>query len=530
MAEGTLENKPETAPAEPDAEQKPAGEAKADQEAAPDQAAPDQAAAAQPPADGEKKPEKLDQHVLITDVGPCRKHIKVTVDRGNIDKRLDEKYKELVGDSWVPGFRPGKAPREIVVRKFKKDVIGEIKGQILMQSLEQLAEEQDIAPISPPNLNPGKIEIPDKGPFVYEFEVEVRPQFELPDYKGLKLKKPVKTFADADVEQEEQRVLSRYGQLVPKTGAAAKGDYIIVDMATEFEGKRLGTAKEITLRVDDTLAFRDGVANKFGEQTIGAQAGDTRIVDIQITDAVAVQGLKGKSVTATLEIKDVKSLRLPELTHDFLHHFGVHSPEQFRELVRTTLDRKLEYTQRQSAREQVLQQIAAASTWELPNDMLMRQARKAMQRRVMEMREAGMSDDEIAGRQRMLERDVLQSTTLALKEHFVLQKIAEVEKIEIDDAEIDAEIERIAGQANESARKVRAQMEREDLIETLAAQLIERKALDLILDNASYEEVPLEAQQSVAASEAQAVEGQLQDPTAAPPEEKKDDEKKEEAE
>jgi trigger factor len=152
-----------------------------------------------------------------------------------------------------------------------------------------------------------------------------------------------------------------------------------------------------------------------------------------------------------------------------------------------------------------------------------------MQRRVMEMREAGMSDDEINARQRLLERDVLKSTTLALKEHFVLQKIAEVEKIEIDDAEIDAEIERIADQAGESARKVRAQMEREDLIETLAAQLIERKSLDLILDTAQYDEVPLEAQQSVAASEAQAVEGELQDPTAAPPEEKPE-EKKEETE
>src|SRR5439155_3612274 len=147
----------------------------------------------------------------------------------------------------------------------------------------------------------------------------------------------------------------------------------------------------------------------------------------------AVEGLKGKTVKATLEVKDVKSLRLPELTHDFLHNFGVHSTEQFREMVRTLLDRRLEYTQRQSAREQVLQHIAVSATWDLPNDMLMRQAHKALQRRVLEMREGGMTDEEIKARQRMLERDVLQSTALALKEHFVLQKIAEVEKIEIDD-------------------------------------------------------------------------------------------------
>ena len=170
-----------------------------------------------------------------------------------------------------------------------------------------------------------------------------------------------------------------------------------------------------------------------------------------------------------------------------------------------------------------LQQIAAASSWELPTDMLMRQAKKAMSRRIMEMREAGMSEDEIRARHRLLERDVLQSTTLALKEHFVLQKIAEVEKIEIDDDEVDAEIERMAAQTGESPRKVRAQMEREDLIETLATQLIERKALDLILGSAEYTDVPLEPEKSMAASEAQAVEGEMKDPTAAPPEQQKDE-------
>ena len=90
------------------------------------------------------------------------------------------------------------------------------------------------------------------------------------------------------------------------------------------------------------------------------------------------------------------------------------------------------------------------------------------------------------------EQDVLQSTALALKEHFVLQKIAEVEKIDVDDDDINDEIERIADQNDESPRRVRARLEKEDLLETLAAEIIERKALDLILDSAEYEDVPLD--------------------------------------
>jgi trigger factor len=474
---------------------------------------------------GEPKKEKLNQQVLILDVGPCRKHIKVTVDRTDVDKLLDAKYKELVGDSAVPGFRPGKAPRQVVVRRYHKEVSDQIKSQILLASLEQLADEHDVAPLSPPNINPEKLFIPEKGPFVYEFEVEVRPQFELPNYRGLKLRRPMRTFSDADVEKQKRRILGSFGSLIPKDGAAELGDFIITDMTTRLGERVVGTAKELTLQVEDTVTFKDGVANGFAKQTIGAKAGDTRTIEVRMTDAVADESLKGQTVTATLEIKDIKQQRLPELTHEFLkEHMGVHTEEQLVERVRLMLERRLEYDQKQAAREQVMQQIAAASDWQLPQDLLLRQAKRALGRRVMEMREAGMSDDEITSRQRLLERDVLNSTALALKEHFVLQKIAEVEKFELDDEEIEAEIEAIADQSGESPRRVRAQFEREDMIETLAAQLIERKALNLILETAEWEDIATEEGAGMSASEAQAVPGELKDTTAAPPEAEKPEE------
>lgn len=472
--------------------------------------------------DGEEKPEKLAQNVEIKDVGPCRKHIKVTVERKDIDKKFDEKYKELVGESWVPGFRPGKAPRQIVVRKYKKEVDDQVKAQVLFASLEQLAEDNDIAPLSPPNLNPNTLVIPDKGDFVYEFEVEVRPSFDLPEYKNLKLKRPVKTYSDDEVDQEGKKLLARFGQRIPKDGPAEVGDFVTVDMTTQMGPLTIGTLKEVALRVDDTVAFSDGVANKFGQDVAGAKAGDTRKTEIQLTEAVANEQLKGKTVEATLEIKDVKSLRLPELTEDFLQEaFGVRTDEQFRERVRLNLERRLTYRQRQSAREQVLAHITSASSWELPQDLLLRQARKALARRVMEMQEAGMSEEEISARRRLLERDVLNSTAMSLKEHFVLQKVAEEEKIDVDEGEINDEIYAIADQTGESPRKVRAQFEREDLLDTLAAQIIERKALDLILESAEYEEVPLGQETGMTSVEAQTVEGEMKDPTAAPPEEKK---------
>jgi trigger factor len=468
----------------------------------------------------EKEPEKLHQAVEMQDIGPCKKHVKVTVERGDIDRLLDKKYSELVVDAHVAGFRPGKAPRKIIERRYRKDVSEQVRRELLLQSLEQLADENDFAPLSAPNIDPDKIEIPEQGSMVYEFDVEVRPEFNLPDYKGLKLRRPIKTFTDADVEREERRVLAPYGSLVPKPeGNAQLGDYLVVDMTTRDGDRVISTHKEITLRIDPRLALKDGVAERFGEQLKGASAGDSRTVDIRLTDAVAEPSLRGRTVQAQLEVKDVKSLRLPELTDGFLAQFGVRSPEQLRERIRVLLDRRLEYQQRQSAREQVMQRIAAASTWELPQDLLQRQARRALNRRIMEMQSSGMSDDEIRGRLRLLERDILQSTALALKEQFVLHKIADVEKIDIDEADIDDEIERIAQQNDESPRRVRARLEKEDLMEALATEILERKSLDLILQSAEYEDYPLDQEETpVATIEEQAVPGEMHDPTAVPPE------------
>jgi trigger factor len=466
------------------------------------------------PEGGAEAGKKLRQQVEIKDVGPCKKHIKVTVDRADIDARFGDKFKELMGEANVPGFRPGKAPRRLVERRFHNEVGDQVKSEVLLASLEQLAEEHDIAPLSAPNIDPAKIDMPKEGPMVYEFDVEVRPQFDLPNYKGLKLKRPVHSFTDEEVVAEERRLLAPYGQVVPKpAGNADIGDVLVADVVTRDGNRVLSTLTEQQFRIDKQLAFKDGIAAKFGEQVKGSNAGDKRVVDIALSSSVADASLRGKAVQATFDIKDVKTLRLPELTHEFLHNFGVHNPEQLRELLGVVLQRRLEYQQRQSAREQVLQQIAAASTWELPEDLLVRQARKAMARRVMEMRADGIAEAEINARQRVLQQDVLQTTALALKEHFVLQKIAEVEKIDVSDDDLNEEIDRMAAQGNESPRRVRARLEREDLVDALAAEMIERKALNLVLDSAEYEDVPLtdEDRPAVSTVEAQAVPGEMKE-------------------
>jgi trigger factor len=464
---------------------------------------------------------KLKQAVVITDVGPCKKHVKITVERDAIDGRFKEKFDELLKDrsAAVPGFRPGKAPRKYIERKFKSTVTEDVRREVLMASLQQLAEEANISPLAPPDLDPDQLDLPNEGPFTYEFDVEVRPEFDLPEYKGMKLRKPVRKYTDADIAAEQRRVLEPHGTLVAKEGKDVKvgaNDVIVCDLAIVDGDKTLNKLIDVNVRVEKKLALPDGVAEDFAKNVVGAKVGDTREVDLKLAETVADQTLKGKIVKARVSIKEIKVIHLPALTGELLGKFGVKNEAQLQELIATTLERNLEYQQRQYARQQILQHVAEKVKWELPRDLLVRQATRILQRRVMEMRSGGMDDQQIEARMTVLRQNVLQSTAVSLMEHFVLQKIAETEKIEIEEPDIDAEVARIAAQSGESPRKVRAQLERDELLESVATDLLERRALDVVLNNAEYEEFeikPEEAEGEVATVEAQAVPGEMVEPT-----------------
>jgi trigger factor len=466
---------------------------------------------------------KLKQDVEISDAGPCRKKVKIRIDREVIDGRFKEKYDEIAKDRSmaIPGFRPGKAPRDFLIKKFKSHVKEEVRREVLMASLQQLAEDSTIAPLAPPDLKADQLELPETGPFVYEFEVEVRPEFTLPDMNGIKIRKPVREFGEADIAEQQKYLLERNGQVVPKDGAVELNDLIVVDMVTFDGDKELNKAPNMKLRVEPKLVLADGAGEEFGNKMVGAKIGDTRTVDIKLAEVVSDQGLKGKVVQGKFTVKEVNRVEIPEMTPELLAGFGVRNEEQLQELIEAGLRRNLEYQQRQTARSQILSFVMDKVKFDLPQNMIVNQARRTLQRKVMEMRGAGFSDEKIGSQIQLLEQNAIQTTAIALMEHFILQKVAEDHKIEIEDSEIDDEIRRIAESRGESFRKLKAQYEREEAIEAVATEILEAKALDIILKNAVYEEYDQKAEEStaqnVASTGAQVVPGEMVAPTVSEP-------------
>ena len=152
----------------------------------------------------------------------------------------------------------------------------------------------------------------------------------------------------------------------------------------------------------------------------------------------------------------------------------------------------MEYEQHRRAREQITAALTVAANWELPPELLQRQSRRELQRAVMELQRSGFSDEEIQAHENALRQNSMASTARALKEHFILERIAEDEEIDADEQDYEAEIALIAAQSDESPRRVRARLEKAGSMDVLRNQIIERKVIELILAHATFKEVPYE--------------------------------------
>ncbi|MBY0585676.1 trigger factor [bacterium] len=433
---------------------------------------------------------RIELSVEMTDAGPCKKHVRVEIPQVEVDKFFDREFTDLVRKSAVPGFRPGKAPRRLIEKRFREDVSDKVKSMILMQSMEQVGEDQKLDVLTEPNLDVNSINLPTEGPFVYEFEVEVRPAFDLPSYDGLQIERPAKEFKDADIDTAMTNFLRREGEMKPKAGAVADDDYIDVDIRFVTDGVVVREFEQITVRVDDELTFRDGLIEKFAKGIIGAKEGETRDFKVKMADGVARKELAGKEIDAQFVVKEVKELIPATLGPGLFSTAGVSDEGELRDEIRVSLERRLEHAQRQACSDQIMNQLIGKTKIDLPQDLLKRQTERALARRLVELERAGYGEEEVKAHINRLRQDSMSSTARALREQFILQAIAEAESIKIDEPDLDEEIEEIARRSGESVRRVRSRVEKDGLWEALASQVLERKTIAAIVAKAKVKNVP----------------------------------------
>jgi trigger factor len=255
----------------------------------------------------------------------------------------------------------------------------------------------------------------------------------------------------------------------------------------------LATASEQVVRLKPTLSFRDGRLEGFDALMAGAQAGESREGEMTVAADAANEPLRGEQIRAQFDVLEVKRLEPAQLTPELLEELGAFKLEaDLRDAIQDTLARRLDYEQRQRARRQITSALIEAANWELPPALLQRQSRRELQRAILELQRSGFGEDEIKAHENELRQNSRVATAQALKEHFILERIAEEEEIEAEEADYEQEIHLIAVQTGESVRRVRARLEKGGAMDVLRNQIIERKVIDVILEHARFKEVPFD--------------------------------------
>ena len=432
---------------------------------------------------------KMSLDVEITESGPCLRHVVVKVPRADIDAVHDVAVGELSDSAEVPGFRKGHVPAGLIAKRFRRELADEVKQKLLVGSLEQLAEDHDLEPINEPNLDVDMIEIPEEGDFEYEFDVEVRPEFDLPDYKGLTIDRPVREVTDEDVDAYLQQFLLQYAHFHDHDGPAETGDTVVVDLAFTHGGETVRTIEEAMLELRSLLRFQDAELEGFDELMAGVAAGEERTGEITVAAEADNVAMRGETLGVTFSVTAVKKTHLPELDAEFLDRLGVEDEDALKDALRGTLERQAEFGQRQNTRSQVLERITESADWDLPEELVTKQTENALRREILEMQQAGFTPQEIQARENEIRQHAISTTRQAIKEHFVLDRIAEEEELEVDGSDLDTEIQLMAMQSGENPRRLRARLIKSGMIENLEAQVRERKSIEVILEHAEFNDV-----------------------------------------
>jgi trigger factor len=439
--------------------------------------------------EGAKPPLQLT--VTVDTPSACQRHITVQVSRDDIERYFSDAVNDMVPKANVPGFRSGRAPRKLVESHFRRELRDQIKGALLLDAITQVSETQDFSAISEPDFDFEAVSLPDDGPLTFEFDLEVRPEFKLPNWKGLQLSRPVHKVTTEEIDEHIRSMVAT--SLAPEStnAPAVLGDILVADLEFSRDGQTVSEWKDQHLEIREKLSFQDAILDTFHQLVKGAKPGDSRKATLELSEEAHDESLRGETIEMTISVRDVQRAPLPQIDAQVLDGWGFESQEALRESVSAILERRVRYHQSRKIREQITSLLTESSTWELPPKLLERQWQRELDRAILELKSSGFTEAEIRSHSNLLRQNSQRSTATALKEHFILEKIAESEKIDADEMDFEDLYRLIAAQSNESIRSVRARIDKRGQMDAVRNQIIERKVIELIESQARFTEVPL---------------------------------------
>ncbi len=430
-------------------------------------------------ADDVKKPLQIDVKVDVTST--CERHVVVTIPSAEVARYRSEAFDDVAPKAELPGFRAGKAPRRLVESRFKEQISEQIKSSLVMDSLQQITEGDYFSAISEPDFDYKAVELPPEGDFKYEFKIEVRPDFETPQWQGLELERPTCELTDKHIDEHLSRTLKRFMVGEPVDGPAALGDQVVMNAVFTMDGRQANAFEEQSVIIAKQLKFGDAVVENFGELIVGKQEGDVFSTKVTLSEDAAIVDMRGKEVEIGFTIVEIKRIQVDEISPAALENLGFDDIEDLRAFVRIELERQFEYHQQQALRKQIVDELTKGADWEMPESLIRRQTNRELQRMVLELQRSGFNQQQVNSYLNASRMNARETTVRALREHFVLEKIAEDLKVEPTAEDYEKEISLIAEQNDTSTRRIRARLEKSGQMDAIRNQIIERQVIDQIV-------------------------------------------------
>ena len=421
--------------------------------------------------------------VQVESVNPVTKRITVTVPADKVKATVEQRYNELGKVAQVKGFRKGKAPRRVLEQMYKPRVDSDVIQALVEDTYPKVLEEQKLSPVANPVIH--ETHLKDGEDFRYIATVEVKPQFDVPNYKGFNLKVTNKPVDDAAIDEQLKLLRERKSQLVPmlEDRPLAKGDFAVVDNETYVGGAPTKDAhsEDVVLELGS-----DHLIEEFETGLPGMKVGETRAVEVTFPEDHGEEKLAGKKVLYRVTLKGIKKKEMPELSEEFAKEVGAESLDDLKTKIRAELTEHHEDERKRDLRTKLLDEILKGVTFDIPPAMLDRQLRALYESAQRVLGEQGRALDRASFEN--LQGGLKEQAERRVRELLVLEAISRVENLTVTEPDLDAHFERLAQRYQQPAAAVRAYYLQEGRINSLVNVLAEEKVLDFLEKQSSIGE------------------------------------------
>jgi len=411
-----------------------------------------------------------------------------------VSKEWDSIANSFARFARIPGYRPGKAPRSVIEKRFRKEIQDELTKKLVSKSYHDAIEQKQLHVVSLTNLE--DVQFGQDKSMRFRATVVTAPEFELPDYQNIPVQVPDTKVSDAEIDASLERLRDQSADFVdvPERGLQM-GDFVVIDCEGSIEGKPISEiAPQASKNLHGGKKFWLHLAPEnflptFCEQIVGQKRDETRQITIAFPGDFPVKELAEKDASYTVTLREIKEKVLPPVDDAFAGKLvSGKTLLDLRHLIEHDLEREKEHERERAKEGQIMKYLHERIQFELPPALLKNETRRVLGELVQRNRERGIPDEMLKDKEKELIESAASLAGQRLKTNFILHRIAEREKIETSREEVDRQIREEAARYNVSVDKMRKELEEHDRVNALAEQILLGKTLDFLKANVSVEQ------------------------------------------